>query len=330
MYTTDTVLPGTKVLVTGGAGFIGSHLVQRLVAEGADVTVLDNFSRGHRENLSSVQNRIQLIEGDARDRMCVELAVRGRTVVFHLAAQSSVSRASLDLDESFSCNVAGTFEVLRAAQQSGVSHFVFASSREVYGDPLSLPVSEDAPLNPKNAYGVSKLAGELYCRAFAQPSFHVAVLRLANVYGPGDTGRVIPLFVAQALNNCDLMLHGGGQVLDFVWIDPVIDAFIAATLPPCAGCVVNVGSGRGVTIRDLASRIIRLARSGAAIRIMPSRPVESVCFIADMTRAEQLLGIHRTPEPLDKLSFLLASLRAATEAADHNVNQYSWAEHISR
>ena len=195
MHHTESAFSGTKVLITGGAGFIGSHLVERLVGQRAQVTVLDNFSRGLRSNLSFVSSRIRLIEGDIRDRSCVESAVRGQTLVFHLAAQSSVLHASADLDESFSSNVAGTFEVLRAAQSHNTRHLVFASSREVYGDPLRLPVSEDSRLIPKNAYGISKLACELYCRVFGDEGLSVSILRLANVYGTRDTDRVIPVFI---------------------------------------------------------------------------------------------------------------------------------------
>src|SRR4029077_13273970 len=127
-----------------------------------------------------------------------------------------------DLNYTFNTNVAGTFNLLQAAKSNGVRRVVFASSREVYGDPRQLPVPETAPIKPKNSYGASKAAGEAYCGAFGREDLEIAVLRLANVYGPGDAGRVLPLFMGSALQDLPLVLYGGQQILDFVWIDVVI------------------------------------------------------------------------------------------------------------
>ena len=298
-----------NVLVTGGAGFIGSHLVQRLLSQRARVTVLDNFSRTSSDSpLHYTGDSVRLIRGDIRDRDCVEAACAGQDVVFHLAAQSSVMRAAADWDESFTSNVAGTFEVLRAAKLMGAKHCVFASSREVYGDPARLPVAEDAPLNPKNAYGVSKLAGELYCRAFEDDLFRVSVLRLANVYGPGDLGRVIPLFLGQAVRNEDLVLYGGGQVLDFVWIHTVVDAFLSVALSKAPTGPLNIGSGAGITVQDLARRIVNLSGSRSRIIVEPARSVETVGFIADITNAKQKLHIDVPDQALDYLPLLFDSV----------------------
>ena len=151
------------ILVTGGAGFIGTHLVASLLAEGKEVSVLDNLTRGR---ISNTGKGFRFVQGDIRDRETVVKAMTGVDILFHLAAQSNVMGAVTDLDYSFTTNVFGTFEVLRAAKEAGVRRVVFTSSREVYGDAAVLPVSEDAPLHAKNAYGASKVAGELYCRVF--------------------------------------------------------------------------------------------------------------------------------------------------------------------
>src|SRR5437016_5783932 len=155
--------PARKVIVTGGAGFIGSHLVDRLLADGAtDVVVLDNFSRGRLENLAHLGNhtRFSLIEGDIRDLSAVSSTFRGADRVYHLAAQSSVIVAAQDLDFTFQTNVIGTFNVLRAAAECAIPRVVFASSCEVYGEPIALPADENSPLLAINSYGASKVAGE--------------------------------------------------------------------------------------------------------------------------------------------------------------------------
>src|SRR5690349_15953885 len=230
-----------KVVVTGGAGFVGSHLVDRLLADtSAEVVVIDNLSRGRLANLARHQAdpRLRIIEGDIRDAALVAQTVRGAELVFHLAAQSTVMGAVHDLDYSFSTNVVGTFNVLRESSTAGVRRVVFASSREVYGEPIELPVDEGQPLLAINFYGASKVVGEAYCRAFRRASgLDTVILRIANAYGPRDSGRVIPHWVEQAATGADLQIYGGKQVLDFVWVGQVVDALLSAAgadvaLPP--------------------------------------------------------------------------------------------------
>src|SRR5579864_6274079 len=158
-----------KIVVTGVAGFIGSHLIDRLLADGANEVVgFDKFSRGRLENVAHLRHvsRFELIEGDIRDRAAVADVLRGAGLVYHLAAQSTVMGAVRNVDYTFETNVGGTFNVLRAAVEQGVPRVLFASSREVYGEPITLPVDEESPLLPVNSYGASKMAGEAYCRAF--------------------------------------------------------------------------------------------------------------------------------------------------------------------
>lgn len=294
-----------KVVVTGGAGFVGSHLVDRLLSDGCShVVVLDNLHRGRIENLARKRRdpRLEFIQGDIRDLPTVEAAFRDAETIYHLAAQSTVMGAVDDPVYSFETNVVGTFNVLRAARDARVQRLVFASSREVYGDPIELPVEENQPLLAVNAYGASKLSGEAYCRAFRRTfGLQCVILRLSNVYGPRDIGRVIPLWLEQASNGDDLHIYGGKQLIDFVWIDQVVEAFVRAAemsgpLPP-----INVGSGTGTRIVDLARRIIRLTGGRSQLHIGQARPVEVTRFVAHVGRMRQMLGIEPSDDPIARL-----------------------------
>ncbi len=280
-----------RILVTGGGGFIGTHLVRRLLADpGVSVRVLDNLHRGC--NSFAGVSRVEFVKGDVRDRATVRAAAHGTDLVYHLAAQSNVLGAVRDLDYSFTTNVAGTFEVLSAARECGVRRTVFTSSREVYGQAAALPVPESAPVDPKNAYGASKAAGELYCRVFAESGMEVVVLRLANVYGPGDADRVIPLFLANAVSGRPLLIYGQDKILDFVWIGDVLDALLKVRSAPVAGRAVNIGSGEGTTLPCLAEQILRLTGSPSGIEFTAARKAETDRFVADIGLARSLLDLR--------------------------------------
>jgi UDP-glucose 4-epimerase len=288
-----------KILVTGGAGFIGSHLVRRLVKDRAgSVTVLDSFHRVRPENLSDCLDEIRLLRADVRNPAALLEALCDIDLVYHLAAQSSVMGAEADADYTFRTNVLGTFELLRAARTCDVRRVVFTSSREVYGDPLRVPVPETAPLKPKNLYGASKVAGEAYCSVFGSEGLETAVLRLANVYGPGDTDRVLPLFLERAVQGQPLVLYGGQQVLDFVWIDTVVEALCKAGFGDWIPEPLNIGSGRGVTIANLSRRVLELTGGRSQVEIAPARQTEVTRFIADVNRARQVLGLEQPADPL--------------------------------
>jgi len=300
-----------KVVVTGGAGFIGSHIVDRLLADTrAEVVVFDNLHRGRLTNLAqhAASPRLSIIQGDVRNADAVAETLRGADVVYHLAAQSTVMGAVEDLDYSFNTNVVGTFNVLRAASREGVRQVVFASSREVYGEPIELPVDEGQPLLAINFYGASKVMGEAYCRAFRRANgLNAVILRLANAYGPRDYGRVIPQWVDQATNGEDLTVYGGKQVLDFVWIGQVVEAFMRTAdlegpMPP-----INIGSGTGTRIIDLARRIRLMAGSHSQIQLVPARAVEVVQFVARVDRMRQLLRLEPSADPLANLPELIPS-----------------------
>jgi UDP-glucose 4-epimerase len=300
-----------QILVTGGAGFIGQHLVRRLTRDHSNsVIVLDNLRRVCGDTLAANGNKILFRQGDVRDTSTVAEAMRGCEVVFHLAAQSNVLGAVRDIEYSFSTNVQGTFNVLKAAREGGVRRVVFTSSREVYGDSDTAPRSETAPMEPKNAYGVSKAAGEMYCRILSEGSLEIVVLRIANAYGPGDRDRVIPIFVENAILGTPLVLYGGTQVLDFVWIETVVDALMKAAWEHSVSGPINIGSGKGITVTDLARRIVQLTGSQSILHVEPQRQAEVSCFVANITRAKEQFGIQEPEDPLFGLRNVIDSMRA--------------------
>lgn len=301
-----------RVLVTGGAGFIGRHLVRTLAENGHEVCVFDNLRRGSREAVDRLE--AQFILGDVRDRPALAAAMRGMEVVYHLAAQSNVLGAVSDIDYSFSSNVIGTYNVLAVARDVHVRRVIFTSSREVYGEVQNLPVSEDRNLNPKNAYGASKAAGEMYCRTFhAAYGVDVSVVRLSNVYGPEDRDRVIPIWLERARRGLNLELYGGSQVLDFVPIHLVVEGLHRAASLALYQQPVNIASGVGITLHQLAGRVSSLFSPAVNFDIMPARPQEVTRFVADVSRMRSLLGIHPPTDPLAGLTSL--GQRTAPRAA---------------
>jgi UDP-glucose 4-epimerase len=310
-----------RVLITGGAGFIGSHLVDRLLTEPRpgepdyEIVVFDNLRRGRRAHLEPQLSagRVRLIEGDIRDEAALSAAMQGVEVVFHLAAQANVIGSEADKDYAFTANVVGTYTLLKTAERAGARRVIFSSSREVYGDPETLPVGEDAPLAPKNAYGASKVAGEMYFRiAQARQVLETVIFRLANVYGPRDSERVIPLWLERARQGEDLLVYGGDQLIDFVWVGDVVEALARAARPDqpqLVGQTVNVGTGIGTPILELAQRILTLSGSQCKLRQVPARSVEVRRYVADTRRLADLLGL----KPAPNLAHLPAMLDAQTD-----------------
>jgi UDP-glucose 4-epimerase len=304
-----------RILITGGAGFIGSHLSEALSRDPHhEILVLDNLRRGRLENLATCRDKIGFVEGDIRDNDCLREVMQGVRLVFHLAAQANVLGAETDPGYSFRTNVEGSVNVLSAAREAGVRRLVFTSSREVYGEASSLPVPESAPMFPKNAYGASKAAGEHYCRVFANEGLEVSVLRLVNVYGPRDRDRVIPIFLDKALSNQPLVLYGGRQLLDFVWIGAVVDALSKAAFGPSLPGPLNIGSGAGTALRDLAQRVVEITGSRSRIEFAPARSIETVRFVADVTLARQKVQLAVPADPLFALSRLSPRYQEAATA----------------
>jgi len=299
------------IIVTGAAGFIGKHLTRYLLMHTGDVIVgVDNLRRGDWNGLTP-NERLVTITGDIRDSERLDRLFTDVRLVFHLAGQAQVMDSVWDQDYTFSSNVAGTYNVLRASQRAGVGHVVFTSSREVYGEPSRVPVPEESPLIAKNPYGASKIASEAYCRLFdSENGMRVSVARLTNVYGPGDQGRVIPAFIKQALQGLPLVLYGGQQVIDFVPVRVVVEALWRLALEPFSA-PINVGSGIGVTLQDVAARIIQKAGSDSEIEIAPARPEEVVRFVADVSRMRGSLQVEVPEDPLVDLP-----ARVAVEEAE--------------
>ncbi len=290
------------ILVTGGAGFIGSHLVDRLVSEGHSVRVLDNLFRGKKENIAShLKNKtIEFYQEDIRYYERIKDIFNGCDIVYHLAAQSNVMGAVQNIDYSFNTNVLGTFNVLKAARESGVQRVIFTSSREAYGEAQYLPVDEKHPLDSKNTYGASKVAGEKYCQVFQNMNaFETVIFRLANVYGERDFDRVIPIFLNNIARGEDIHVYGGKQVIDFVSIEIVVQALIQAMVNgPATKAPTNVGSGKQTTLFDLAERIMELTGTNNKIVVEPPRSAEVVKFTADIRRFKSVFNVELPEDPL--------------------------------
>ena len=289
---------GSKALVTGGGGFIGSNLVERLVRDGVPVRVLDNFATGHRDNLVGVLDEIELLEGDIQSYERVHNAVRGCELVFHQAALPSVPRSIQDPLTSNASNVIGTLNVLLAARDEGVRRVVFASSSSVYGANPDLPKREEMATAPIAPYAVSKLAAEGYCRAFFNVyGLETVSLRYFNVFGPrqdplSQYAAVIPRFVVSILNGARPVVYGDGeQSRDFTYIDNAVDAnLLASRAPDVGGEVFNVACGERITL----NRVIGDLRAQTGRDFDPihteERPGEGRHSLADVTSARERLG----------------------------------------
>jgi UDP-glucose 4-epimerase len=296
------------IVITGAAGFIGQHLVRDLLKRTRErIICLDNLHRGQWGDLCDLaQNgQLQLQEDDVRNPKVLQTAFKGVQTIYHLAAQSNVLGAVSDISYSFETNVVGTFNVLRAAKSAGVRCVVFTSSREVYGEPRTLPVDENSLLTPKNAYGASKVAAEAYCRVFDSPEMRVVILRLSNVYGLGDRDRVIPIFAERVKQRLPLVLYGGEQVLDLVPMELVVEAlWRAAEKQPTEP--INIGSGKGTSIKALAQRMLELSGLPVKWELAPARSIEVVRFVASVERMHKWLELTPPDDPLSQLPLVLA------------------------
>lgn len=288
----------TTYLVTGGAGFIGSNLVRALLERGGNVRVLDNLATGRRTNLADIATEIELIEGDLRDPAVVERAVRGVDTVFHQGALPSVARSLTEPLASHEVNATATLSLLLAARDAGVRRFVYASSSSVYGNTPVLPKSEDLPTSPLSPYAVSKLAGEQYCRVFAQLyGLETVALRYFNVFGPrqdptSQYAAVIPRFIHAMRRGEPPLIHGDGtQSRDFSYVANVVDANLrAATAPNVGGEVFNIACGERHSLLELVSALNRILGTRIEPRFGAPRPGDVKHSQADIARARRLLG----------------------------------------
>jgi len=284
-------------LVTGGAGFIGSHLAEALVGRGDRVRVLDNLSTGFLSNLDPIRDRIEFIQADLVDAAAVARAVQGVDCVFHQAALASVPRSlETPLDTHASCTT-GTLTLLDTARRAGVRRLVYAGSSSAYGDLPSSPKRESDLPAPISPYGAAKLAGEHYCQAFAASyGFEAVTLRYFNVFGPRQDpnspySAVIPLFITSILAGRRPVIFGdGGQSRDFTYVANVVHAnLLAADKPGVAGRVFNVANGRSIGLLDLLAALNRLLGTSIEPIHAAPRPGDIRESMADITLARQLL-----------------------------------------
>jgi UDP-glucose 4-epimerase len=289
------------VLVTGGAGFIGSHLVERLLADGARVRVFDNFSTGTRANLpfaAKFRRRLEVIRGDIRNRAVVERAARGARVIYHQAAMRSVPRSVKDPLGANENNVTGTLNVLEAARRCRVPRVVYASSSSVYGARADLPKREEQPPAPISPYAVSKVAGEQYAAVWTRLyGVETVGLRYFNVFGPrqdpkSEYAAVIPRFILWGLKGRPLEIHGDGtQSRDFTYIDNVVEAnLLAARAPEAGGEVFNVGCGDRVSLLEIVAKLEAILGRRLPRKHTPPRAGDVPHTLADVGKAKRLLG----------------------------------------
>jgi len=326
-------------LVTGGGGFIGSHLVDGLLAAGHEVRVLDNWSTGSRANLAHVQDQIEIISGDVTDGAVVCQAMKGVELVFHQAAMASVPRSVADPLATHHVCATGTLQVLMAAHGAQVRRVIYAASSSAYGNSSKMPIREVDPVQPLSPYAVAKLAGEHYCGSFSQIyGLETVRLRYFNVFGPrqvpgGPYAAVIPLFIEAMLSGRSPVVHGDGlQSRDFTFVDDVVQAnLLTADAPRVAGKVFNIAGGRRTSLLELVH--ILNENLGANIRPLHDkpRPGDVRHSQADIASAQAELGycpctdmkrdlqrcldyaIENRREPLPNANFTNRELRLLAE-----------------
>lgn len=287
-----------KALVTGGAGFIGSHLVEGLLARGWEVRVLDNFSTGHRENIKHLINQIDLLEGDVTNLTTVRFAVRNVDVIFHEAALPSVARSVANPLESNEVNITGTLNILLAARDAGVKRVVYAASSSAYGNTPTLPKVESMPPTPLSPYAIAKLTGEMYARAFTQLyGLSTISLRYFNIFGPRQDpttqyAGVIAKFCTCALEGKPYPVFGDGtQSRDFTYVENVVNAnLLAAEAKLEDAILVNIACGERTSLNQLMALLNELTNQKLPAQYGPERAGDVRHSLADVTRAGKLLG----------------------------------------
>jgi nucleoside-diphosphate-sugar epimerase len=287
-----------KFLVTGGAGFIGSHIVDALVGNGDKVTVLDDFSSGRMENLESVINRIELIKGDIRDKDLVKKAVEGADYILHQAALRSVPKSLANPEFYNDVNINGTLNILAAARDAKVKRVVTASSSSIYGDIDKLPEREDFLPQLISPYGLTKLAGEYYSRIFSKIyGLETVNLRYFNVFGPrqsleNEYAVVIPKFITCILADVQPPIHGDGkQTRDFTYVANVVQANIKSAVTPGIKCeIFNIACGKAYSVLDIIKYVNKILGKNILPEFGPIRAGDAKHTLADISRAKKLIG----------------------------------------
>jgi nucleoside-diphosphate-sugar epimerase len=289
-------------LVTGGGGFIGSHIAATLVARGQRVRVLDNFATGRRENLAPIIDDIELIEGDVADPQATRQAVEGVKIVFHQAAIPSVPRSIVDPLASHHSNTLGTLQILLAARDAGVKRVVFASSSALYGDSPTLPKREDMPPAPKSPYAATKLAGEAYCQSFSDAyGLETVSLRYFNVFGPrqdplSEYAAVVPKFITALLAGRPPTIYGDGeQSRDFTYISNVVEAnLLAAETADASGRAFNIACGKRASLLELVKILNDICETNLTPEHSAPRPGDVRHSLADIAMAQDVLDYKIT------------------------------------
>ena len=318
-------MSATRYLITGGAGFIGSHLTRTLLEEGAKVRVLDNFSTGKEANLAGVAGDLEVIRGDLRDLETVRAAVAGMEVVLHQAALPSVPRSIADPLATLQTNINGTQHVLLAARDEGVRRVVYASSSSTYGNTPTLPKHEELPTNPRSLYALHKLTGERLCGLFTQLfGLETVALRYFNVFGPRQDpastyAAVIPRFLRALLEGERPVVFGDGeQTRDFTYVANVVRAnLLAATAPSVAGQVINVGCGERISLNELLRQMGALLGVAARAEYREPRAGDVHDSLADISLAQRLLGYQPSVMLRDGLARTLEAIRASQPRIAH-------------
>jgi nucleoside-diphosphate-sugar epimerase len=287
-----------RYLVTGGAGFIGSHIVRALLEQGDFVRVLDNFSTGRRENMAGLH--VDTIEGDLRDQNLVEQAVQGIDIIFHEAAFVSVPQSMQDPLPCFDINQHGTEILLEAARKAGVGRVVLASSAAVYGDSDAMPLDEVTPLHPLSPYAVSKRVDELYAEMYTRAfNLDVVALRYFNVFGPRQRpdsmyAAAVPIFTRRLIDGSPITIYGdGSQTRDLVYVADIVRANLVASEHPAApGQVFNVCTGIEIRVLDLVKELMDLFPSASKPVFLPARAGDIFRSVGNPAKADNLLGFQ--------------------------------------
>jgi UDP-glucose 4-epimerase len=311
-----------KYLVTGGAGFIGSHIVESLLEQGHHVRVLDNFSTGKRENIAELTrrfdgNRLEVLEGDVRDASRVVEAVHGVNIIFHEAAFVSVPQSMDEPQNCFDINISGTSLLFEAARKAGVSRAVVASSAAVYGDSDALPLVEATPLQPKSPYAVSKRVKEMYAELFTGSfGFEVVALRYFNVYGPRQRpdsmyAAAVPIFARRLLDNKPVIIYGdGGQTRDLINVRDVVRAnLVASEHPNAAGKVFNVCTGVETRLLDLLDVMYELLPNAPTHEFAAARAGDIYRSVGSPQKAADVMGFRAQVSLADGLQEVIDWMR---------------------
>ena len=301
-------LAKARVLVTGGAGFIGNEVTRQMIAAGASVTVIDNFRNGKRENLADIaSDRLKVEAADICDSDAMAKALKGQDLVLHLACLGVRHSIHAPL-ENHAVNATATLSLLELGRAAGIKRFANISSSEIYGTAKTVPMTEEHPQWPMTVYGAAKLAGERYTDAYWKTyRFPTTVIRPFNAFGPrshheGDSGEVIPKFMLRAMAGKPLIVHGdGSQSRDFTFVaDTARGIIAAATHPATIGETINLGSGTDVTVKDLAESIARtLPGRNIAVEYGEPRPGDVHRLLADSSKAQRLIGF-KAETPLQR------------------------------